>query len=80
MPLERVPDPIGIGVTDSGSNIQMCPHCGARNTRRMGDCSVCHRSVCEECGNVQISHGERHVMHKTCLRKNEGGFKMIKFV
>jgi len=36
--------------------------------------------VCEECGNVQISHGARHVTHKSCLKKTDGGFKMIKFV
>jgi len=31
-------------------------------------------------GNVQISHGARHVTHKSCLKKTDGGFKMIKFV
>ena len=59
---------------------RMCPYCGANNSRRLGECSVCHRFVCEKCGNVQISHGERHVTHQACLHKHEGGFKMIKFV
>ena len=80
MPRPWVPDTTGNGVPDSGSFNQMCPHCGARDTRRLGECSVCHRSVCEKCGNVQICRGERHVTHSSCLRKHEGGFKMIKFV
>jgi ribosomal protein L32 len=46
----------------------------------LGDCSVCHRTVCEKCGNTQFSHGERHVTHNACLKKTDGGFKMIKFV
>ena len=72
--------PTGSHVTESGIFNQMCPHCGATTTRRLGDCSECHRPVCEKCGNVQIAQGERHVIHTSCLRKHGGGFKMIKFV
>jgi hypothetical protein len=46
----------------------------------LGDCSVCKRVVCEFCGNVQISMGERSVTHRECLKKSKGGFKMIRFV
>jgi hypothetical protein len=70
----------GIGVPESGAFGRACPHCGARETRRLGECSVCRRSVCEQCGNIQISHGERLITHTACLRKAEGGFKMIRFV
>lgn len=48
--------------------------------RRLGACTVCHRTVCERCGNVQISSGERRVTHAECLRRDDGAFKMIKFV
>jgi hypothetical protein len=58
----------------------MCPYCGANQARRLGDCSVCRRVVCEKCGNVQFAHGERTVNHNACLKKSNGGFKMIKFV
>jgi hypothetical protein len=67
-------------VTESGNFNRICPYCGANASRRLGDCSVCHRVVCEKCGNVQISHGDRHVTHNACLKKAEGGFRMIKFV
>jgi hypothetical protein len=56
-----------------------CPHCGAVDTRRLGDCVVCEHVVCEHCGSVQFSQGERRVTHKECLKRDEGAFKMIKF-
>ena len=59
---------------------KMCPHCGSSNTRRLGQCSVCSRVVCEHCGNVQIASGVRRVTHRECLRKADDHFKMIKFV
>ncbi len=58
----------------------ICPHCGALETRRLGECSVCRKLACERCGNVQIVGGERKVTHHECLKKDEGGFTMIKFV
>ena len=66
-------------MTDSGANL-ICAYCGAHDKRYLGVCSVCHHTVCENCGSVQICQGKRHVTHKGCLRKHEGGFKMIKFV
>jgi hypothetical protein len=80
MPYQCAPDMTGTGVTESGIFDKMCPHCGATATRGLGECSVCHRPVCEKCGNVQFCQGERRVTHTTCLRKSDGGFKMIKFV
>ena len=41
---------------------------------------MCHKSVCERCGNVQIAGGERRATHRECLKKSDGHFKMIKFV
>ena len=67
-------------MSDSGVFGKMCPHCGSTDTRRLGECSVCHRTVCEHCGNVQIASGERRVTHRECLRKADGHFKMLKFV
>ena len=67
-------------VADSGSFGKACPHCGSNGTRRLGECNVCHRSVCEHCGSVQFSGGVRSVYHKECLKKSDGQFKMIKFV
>lgn len=58
----------------------MCPHCGSTETRRIGECTVCHRPACEQCANVQIAGGERRVTHRECLKHAEGHFKMIKFV
>jgi hypothetical protein len=57
-----------------------CRYCGATQTYRLGLCSVCALSVCETCGNVQYAAGERKVTHRECLRSNDDGFKMIKFV
>lgn len=58
----------------------MCPHCGEKDGRRLGGCAVCHRTVCERCGNVSFVGGERRVTHAECLRRDEGAFKMIRFV
>ena len=57
-----------------------CPHCGSTNTRRLGNCTVCHHAVCEHCGSIQMSGGERKPMHRECLRKSGGDFKMIRIV
>jgi len=67
-------------VTECGVFRGTCSYCGAVESRRLGECSVCNRSVCEKCGNVQFSGNGRHVTHKSCLKKADGGFKMIKFV
>jgi hypothetical protein len=48
--------------------------------RKLGDCSVCHRNVCERCGNVQIASGVRSVTHRECLKKADNHFSMIRFV
>jgi hypothetical protein len=58
----------------------VCPHCGATSVRRLGQCSVCSRTVCEKCGNSQVCQGERKVMHQACLHKDDDAFSMIKFV
>jgi hypothetical protein len=58
----------------------MCPHCGEREARRLGPCTVCGRSVCEHCGNVQMAAGEHKIMHRECIKKDGGQFRMIKFV
>lgn len=57
----------------------LCPHCGATDTRRLGECCVCRRAVCERCGAANFARGERRVTHHECLKK-DGGYKMIKFV
>lgn len=67
-------------VIESDSPNPMCAHCGSRESRRLGDCSVCHHTVCEKCGNVQIASGERKITHHECLKKADGHFRMIKFV
>ncbi len=59
---------------------RLCRHCGALDSRRLGQCVVCDMAVCEKCGNVQHTHGERRVIHDACLSKDEGAFTMIKFV
>ena len=59
---------------------QTCRYCSAQQTYRLGLCSVCSLSVCEACGNVQFSGGNRTVTHKECLRNSDDGFSMIKFV
>ena len=70
----------GNGVTESGIFYRMCPHCGARDSRRLGECSVCGSAVCENCGNLQLTRGVRYATHNSCLRKSADGFRMIKFV
>ena len=67
-------------MADSGIFGKACPYCGANAARRLGECHVCHRSVCEHCGSVQFSGGTRSVYHRECLKKSDGPFKMIKFV
>lgn len=65
---------------EHGALRRSCPYCGAADARRLGDCSVCDRVVCEQCGNVQIAMGARTVTHHECLKKSSSGFKMIRFV
>jgi hypothetical protein len=67
-------------MADGGVFGKGCPHCGSRGARHLGDCHVCSRSVCDQCGSVQISSGERTVVHRECLKHADGPFKMIKFV
>ena len=67
-------------MSEQGLFGRMCPHCGSTDTRRIGECVVCHKQVCERCGNVQIAGGTRRVTHRECLKNAEGHFKMIKFV
>jgi hypothetical protein len=57
-----------------------CPHCGATDSRRLGPCKVCRLSVCERCGNIQHSHGERQVVHDECLKGTNDSFSMINIV
>ncbi len=59
---------------------RLCRHCGAVDTRRLGECNVCGLTVCDQCGNTQHSHGERRVTHNACLKEDESGFSMIRFV
>jgi hypothetical protein len=58
----------------------ICGHCCAVGVVRLGTCSVCGFTVCRKCGNVQHIRGEKRVTHDTCLKDDEGGFSMIKFV
>ena len=67
-------------MSEQGLFGRMCPHCGSTDTRRIGECVVCHKQVCERCGNVQIAGGTRRATHRECLKNAEGHFKMIKFV
>ncbi|HEX9094272.1 MAG TPA: hypothetical protein VF902_09850 [Coriobacteriia bacterium] len=59
---------------------RMCRHCGAVDTRRIGYCSVCGMAVCEKCGNLQHVRGEKRATHNACLKEDDSGFSMIKFV
>ncbi len=63
-----------------GFDRAMCRHCGALDKHKLGTCSVCGLNVCENCGNVQLVHGEKRVTHDACLSRDEDGFTMIKFV
>jgi hypothetical protein len=58
----------------------MCRHCGSFGARPLGRCSVCEGAVCDKCGNVQFSSGERRATHDKCVRHDDAGFTMIKFV
>ena len=66
--------------TEQATRTRTCPHCGAENKERLGECHVCQCSVCEHCGNVQYIKGERHVVHDECLDGAGDRFSMIKFV
>jgi len=59
---------------------RLCRHCGAVDSPKLGQCSVCGMAVCERCGNVQHGHGERRVIHDACLAEDGAGFTMIRFV
>ncbi len=67
-------------MADGSPLSRMCPHCGASNVLRFGECHVCTGTVCERCGNVQYIKGERKVVHDECLDKTADSFSMIKFV
>jgi hypothetical protein len=58
----------------------MCMHCGAVGSTPIGRCSVCGFAVCTRCGNVQHSHGEKRSTHDSCLKDDDSGFSMIRFV
>lgn len=59
---------------------RFCAHCGAIGAARLGPCDVCGMAVCERCGNVQHTGGERKIVHNSCLDKSGDSFSMIKFV
>jgi translation initiation factor 2 beta subunit (eIF-2beta)/eIF-5 len=59
---------------------RICTHCGAVDSHKLGQCTVCYMSVCERCGNIQHIHGERRPIHNSCLAEGDHGFTMIKFV
>ena len=59
---------------------RMCLYCGNETTRHLGICKFCGVGVCEKCGNIQVSMGERFAAHDSCLKHQDGGFSMIKFV
>jgi len=68
-------------VPDERTNLhRMCRHCGAMDSRKLGVCSVCGLAVCEKCGDIQHSMGEKRILHHTCLKEDDSGFSMIKFV
>jgi len=46
----------------------------------MGYCCVCEMAVCEKCGNTQFVTGQRKITHDQCVRQDDAGFTMIKFV
>lgn len=66
-------------MTHGGDTGPLCMYCG-EHAPRLGFCAVCDRSVCEKCGNVQHVRDERRVLHNNCLRKDPGGFTMIRIV
>lgn len=59
---------------------RICLHCGSSEARKLGECTVCHKVVCDHCGNTQMAMGKRLVTHQDCLSKARDGFKMIRFV
>jgi len=59
---------------------RMCRHCGAVEAARLGECVVCGLAVCDKCGNIQHTGGQRRVIHDSCLSEDDSGFTMIKFV
>ena len=59
---------------------QVCANCGAVGSHKLGRCTVCYRSVCERCGNIQHVHGEHRVIHNACLSGGDHGFTMIKII
>jgi len=59
---------------------RLCRHCGAVDAYKLGQCVVCEMSVCEKCGNTQHTHGERRIIHDDCLKNDDAGFTMIRFV
>lgn len=59
---------------------RLCRHCGAVDSRKLGQCTVCGLAVCERCGNVQHGQGERKIIHDSCLTEDGAGFKMIRFI
>jgi len=71
---------VGDSVSEKSGTMQMCPHCGATEVRRLGGCSVCDKTVCEHCGNVHIVQGERKATHAECLHRDMESFSMIRFV
>ena len=66
-------------MAQDGVHSTACTYCGSTGARRLGECSVCFRPVCELCGSIQVSSGKRSAVHKECLKKADGHFKMIKF-
>ena len=67
-------------MSDLSDYHRLCPNCGAADARRLGECSVCGRIVCDECGAVQIAKGVKHATHTECLQDADHHFTMIKFV
>ena len=59
---------------------RMCLYCGAETTHHLGVCKFCGVGVCHKCGNLQVSKGEHFAAHDACLRQNDTGFSMIKFI
>jgi hypothetical protein len=59
---------------------RLCRHCGAIDARSLGPCAVCDLAVCEKCGNVQHTSGQRRVVHDSCLASDDSVFTMIRFV
>ena len=65
----------------AASHHDTCSYCAATETRRLGHVLRSARStVCEQCGNLQFVDGVRKPTHDECLHKDDGGFKMIKFI